>query len=534
MKYFGKLIYCEWLKDFSVVKFVFVCVFLGIVSFGLTFFSNYLHNFSNTLTVSSREYDNVVRSYEENPTQYRTVRYQYYEKLKERVSVLAQSKHLPKSTVFSNLELLYYPYYASQYVLEHYNSPELTKMLEDVNEDEKEENLYLSIVSFSEKDYDSIVNLFHFYEDLLDTLNQAIDTDLYYEFAQYRIDYFAYFSDRLQNEDYNDPTWQFILDHKIEDYRDLRLLNYQLYLDFQTQRDLHPIPTLAEYQTSSSNSIYRMDTYEDTVRYHELMLEYFDEGMALSKYASEHNLVTDIPVIDDNIFSYPSAQVHMNQGLLLGIVILFILILFHSSILSNEYSSGTVKFLYTKRAPKWEVLLAKFCYLVLLMYVFWLIGSFFCFLFSGIFAGFGSLFSSKLLYVDGIVIELPYLICYFRELLICSLPVIFFIGVLLMASAFISNSALIASSMLIVSFISYSIFHSVRTFQYADFGPILASPFGYLNMPRVLEYNSDFIYTEVMTGITRNSFWIPTLVGIVFVIVFTLVVLSHKDVQTKA
>ena len=168
------------------------------------------------------------------------------------------------------------------------------------------------------------------------------------------------------------------------------------------------------------------------------------------------------------------------------------------------------------------------------MYLFWIVGSIFYFLFSGLFYGFGDLISSKLLYVNGIVVELPYLICYFRELLISSLPVIFFICFLYGMSSFLSNVALTASLLSIVSLFSAFFFSLVSFLRDVDFSLFFWTPFPYLNMRYVLQYSDDFIYSQVVYGISRTSFVLPCVIGIVLVLGISFVVLNFQDVKTKA
>ena len=536
MKYFGKLVYCEWLKNFTRGKFIFACVILGIVAFITIFVNFYIMNIGTSVPVSrEQEYQSALNSYEQDPTPYRELKLMYYQQFFDDFSKLMETEHLSKSNVANQMYFLYQNYYSYQYVLEHFNQPELTNLLDSASESEKSDAFYISLKNNSQRDYESVVKFFSFYEQEFNHMHQAVQNDSYYHYAQYVV-----LSEDLQREFGSEdlvvirPEFSYAVENKIDDYQDIRLLNYQFYQGFKQNLESNPIPSREKYR-SGDTLAYRMDTYEQTVQYYEFMHEYWKEGMALTKYGIEHQLKTDIPIIGDNLYApYQTSQTYMNYGLSLGVVILFLLILTNSSIVSKEYEEGTVKLLYTKKAPRWEILLAKICYLIILMYLFWIVGSIFYFLFSGLFYGFGDLLSSKLLYVNGVVVELPYLICYFRELLISSLPVIFFICFLYGMSSFLSNVALTASLLSIVSLFSAFFFSLVSFLRDVDFSLFFWTPFPYLNMRYVLQYNDDFIYSQVVYGISRTSFVLPCVIGIVLVLGISFVVLNFQDVKTKA
>ena len=55
MKYFGKLVYCEWLKNFTRGKFIFACAILGIVAFITIFVNFYIMNIGTSVPVSREQ-----------------------------------------------------------------------------------------------------------------------------------------------------------------------------------------------------------------------------------------------------------------------------------------------------------------------------------------------------------------------------------------------------------------------------------------------------------------------------------------------
>ncbi len=178
------------------------------------------------------------------------------------------------------------------------------------------------------------------------------------------------------------PEFSYAVENKIDDYQDIRLLNYQFYQGFKQNLESNPIPSREKYR-SGDILAYRMDTYEQTVQYYEFMHEYWKEGMALTKYGIEHQLKTDIPIVGDNLYApYQTSQTYMNYGLSLGVVILFLLILTNSSIVSKKnMKKEQLSYCILKRLLVGKYYWLKICYLIILMYLFWIVGSIFYFLF---------------------------------------------------------------------------------------------------------------------------------------------------------
>lgn len=115
MKYFGKLVYCEWLKNFTRGKFIFACVILGIVAFITIFVNFYIMNIGTSVPVSrEQEYKSALSSYEQDPTPYRELKLMYYQQFFDDFSKLMETEHLSKSKVADQMYFLYQNYYSYQ------------------------------------------------------------------------------------------------------------------------------------------------------------------------------------------------------------------------------------------------------------------------------------------------------------------------------------------------------------------------------------------------------------------------------------
>ena len=157
---------------------------------------------------------------------------------------------------------MYQNYYSYQYVLEHFNQPELTNLLDSASESEKSDTFYISLKNNSQSDYERVAKLFSFYEQEFNHMHQAVQNDSYYHYAQYVV-----LSEDLQREFVSEdpvvirPEFSYAVENKIDDYQDIRLLNYQFYQDFKQNLESNPIPSREKYR-SGDTLAYRMDTYE--------------------------------------------------------------------------------------------------------------------------------------------------------------------------------------------------------------------------------------------------------------------------------
>ncbi len=89
-------------------------------------------------------------------------------------SKLMETEHLSKSNVAHQMYFLYQNYYSYQYVLEHFNQPELTNLLDSASESEKSDAFYISLKNNSQSDYESVVKFFSFYEQEFNHMHQAV------------------------------------------------------------------------------------------------------------------------------------------------------------------------------------------------------------------------------------------------------------------------------------------------------------------------------------------------------------------------
>lgn len=100
---------------------------------------------------------------------------------------------------------------------------------------------------------------------------------------------------------------------------------------------------------------------------------------------------------------------------------------------------GTVKCFIREKATRFEVITAKLIYVIMNLYVLWIIASVIFFFLVGSQYGFADLFGSKIITLFGNTMSVPYLLWYFVSMLVCSLPLLFYVAVLVLCSGIYSN-----------------------------------------------------------------------------------------------
>ena len=136
----------------------------------------------------------------------------------------------------------------------------------------------------------------------------------------------------------------------------------------------------------------------------------------------------------ERYFVYPTTKTVVNKIVLLSLVVLLLVIFTSGGVIVNEHINKTEKMLFTAPYKRWKILLGKFVYLILDMFLIWFIAFVILLLYGGIKYGFGELFTTKLIVRGNQVIEVNYLLYVLKEMLLCSIPMISFLSCLFLIS----------------------------------------------------------------------------------------------------
>ena len=176
----------------------------------------------------------------------------------------------------------------------------------------------------------------------------------------------------------------------------------------------------------------------------------FEQQDKIVTYSYKHNIKHDLkfPYEADYIgYSghYINTKNYVNKGLSFGFIVCFILVIMSSGIISREHDKGTIKLLLTAPVKREKILLSKYLYLIVNMYLLWIIGIIFIFIISGIKYGFSDLFVNQLILINNNVSEINYFIWYVGKLFIHSIPVICFLSFMFFLSTTFKNTVFTSS-----------------------------------------------------------------------------------------
>ena len=182
---------------------------------------------------------------------------------------------------------------------------------------------------------------------------------------------------------------------------------------------------------------------DDLSKEEESRLSFLEEEMTIRKYILEHQ--------EDILNDTTLRAVLINFPAEFGLFILIYVIMIAGSIVSEEYTRGTIKYLLVKPFKRRTILTSKLLVVLLMIPVIMLFMSVVEILLGGIQLGFDSLSVPVLLYVDG-TITIYSVLGYLASLLLSSLPMYLVIGVLGFMISTITSST---SAAITISFLFY-------------------------------------------------------------------------------
>ncbi len=369
---------------------------------------------------------------------------------------------------------------------------------------------------------------FTYYREYVDLVTRALEENAYYLYieAVYQTNlYYATVFDREIDKD-TLAIYQMIIDEKIMDDSDYRVVNAQQYLEVINREII--APTLEEYHQSPSQA-----SYENVKTYYRKLNEDFDVKEQILYYAIEHDLKHDLyyPSNYDSLYSYQTAKNFMNQGLHLIVVVIFIVAITHAGITSREHDSGTVKLLLSKPVKRSKILLSKFLYLIIETFILWLIASFILFLLVGIFYGFGELFTPKLIFFGGEVREIPYFLWYLGNMIVGMIPATFFLSLILFLSSITLSTALTASVSSILTLFSMMIWILVSNFGFTFLKIFCYTPIAYLDYWLVTYHSEYYLDSCMLTGVYEPFGLIISLVLSLFIYFLTVFIYTRRDIK---
>ena len=388
-------------------------------------------------------------------------------------------------------------------------------------------NLLKKAVSLSPTEFSRDFTYYHEYVDLV---TRALEENAYYLYIEATCQTLIYYATVFDQEISEDSLaiYQMIIDEKIMDDRDYRVVNALQYLE-NVNLEIAP-PTLEEYHPSSYNGA----SYTNVKTYFRKLSEDFDAKNQILHYAIQHDLKHDLyyPSDYEPIYSYQTAKNFMNQGLHLIVVVIFIMAITHAGITSREHDSGTVKLLLAKPVKRSKILLSKFLYLIIETFILWLIASLILFILVGISYGFSELFTSKLLFIGGEVREIPYLLWYLVNMFIGMIPACFFLSLILFLSSVTLSTALTASITSIFTLFSVMIWMVISNSGFTFLKIFCYTPIAYLDYWMVTYHSEYYLETCMLTGLYEPFGLVICLIFMVMIYFLSAFIYTRRDIKS--
>lgn len=347
-------------------------------------------------------------------------------------------------------------------------------------------------------------------ESKINELDKIIKDNNYYEYMEYHC---STLDLKLNNrlEDY----CNYIIDNKIKDEYDYRSVNAAEYL------------YLNDLKNSQHILNKKGNNYTNTLNKN--IKGIFEQQDKIVTYAYKHNMKHDLkfPYEADYIgYSghYINTKNYVNKGLSFGFIVCFILVIMSSGIISREHDKGTIKLLLTAPVKREKILLSKFLYLIVNMYLLWIIGIFFIFIISGIKYGFSDLFVNQLILINNNVSEINYFIWYVGKLFIHSIPVICFLSFMFFLSTTFKNTVFTSSICSIFTLLSLLIWVILDNLKIKVLYYISYTPLAYLDFNIVREHNR--FYLNTISNTNLNSIY-GIIISIICTIIFLLISINY-------
>lgn len=500
------LIRSEFIKNYSIKRFV-------IIIFILTISSIFLVKFQNQETFSYyslKEQINYYESYRRNNTDVKNFHDEYnhyynenfikYLRILDKMGVTTLSDW-KGSLIQEDLLTLLSQNFVINKIKKDPNDKYIISACESDNYEElnrTEKDIYDLCNNYSLEEMDDLYNQ---NKDEITKLEQLLDEDKYYLYLEYKI---------TKKDIEDDAFTKLLINKKVKSNQNFIGLNYLQYKALEENANLE-ILSKEEYQNNKELP------YENYLAHRTLIKNQAISSRQILLYSSEKEIKHDLTFntasnINENIL-YSNTKKGVNQIFHLSIIIALIISITSGGIISNEHSHGTIKNIITAPVRRWKILLSKFIYMILDMYILWFIGLIILSVCSGLTYGFSDLFTPKIIYLNGTVTEINYYLYIIKDILIASIPLIALISILFFLSALTLNTSITVGVSSAISVLGLCLWVMSTT---GNFKYIVYTPLWYLDCGFI--FNNSYLYIESLYNISYN---LST--GIIISIIVTLV-----------
>ena len=256
------------------------------------------------------------------------------------------------------------------------------------------------------------------------------------------------------------------------------------------------------------------------------------EKSAIILYSSKHDIPHDISYTEwrgpNRHYTYTTSKHLTNKVFHLSLVVIILVAITSSGIISGEHNKGTIKNLISSPVKRWKILLSKFIYLILHMYIIWLIGLIIMYFYAGFRLGFNDLLLPKLVYTGGSVVEVNYFLYLLMQMFVSSIPVIACLSILLFLSAITLNTAVTASITSILGIMPPILFYICSNFGIKS---LTYLPVMYFDSGLIYDAGEWYIRIIDQFDFSLGKGIIISLITIVVLYVMTNIVYIKRDIK---
>ncbi len=377
-------------------------------------------------------------------------------------------------------------------------------------------------------------------EDEIKKCEEILKENKFYKYIEYRLERFqvlgadnpqfhnSYVQDKYSITEENKKDYEFIVREKVESEKDIRTLNL-----IQKNRLSEENVIVSEKEFKNSEDLrYEYSSYDAYVRYYLEENKKIDATNAIVSYAYEHNIKHDLKQEYSNGIVgagyYMTTKVAVNKIFHLSVVVLALVILTSAGIISHEHTIKTDKALLTSPMKRGKVLFCKFIYLIMHTYIIWLIAFVILFLYSGIRFGFGDLFTSKLIYQNGSVLEVNYIFYTLKMIFVNSIPVLSMVSIMLLFSTITLSTNVTAGIILIVTVLSPWFWQLICQLHLKF---LVYTPLPYIDLAQIQEYNSSYLFSLTLVKISQNLGLIVSIITIILCYGISHIVYVKRDIK---
>lgn len=333
---------------------------------------------------------------------------------------------------------------------------------------------------------------------------RLINDNKYYLYLEYQV------NNGLIEED---EFVKILIEKKVESSNSYLALNYLQYKALEENSNIK-VMSLEEYDEVRYKYY---NSYQEYVSYNTKLRDDAINNRKMLLYSSQNEIKHDISYqYYDNVNDsdrYMNTKLKVNQVFHLSVVVILIVSITSGGIVSNEHNKGTIKNIITTPVRRWKILASKFIYLILDTYLIWFLGLLILSLLAGFNFGFGDLFDPKLIVSGGTVIEVNYYLYIIKNIFVASIPVICFLSILFFLSTVFLNTSLTVGVTSVIGIVSpFMWLMSIS----GNFKQIVYTPLWYFDLGFI--FNNSEHYVE---SLRKISYSLST--GIIISVLVTLV-----------